>query len=74
LAPAFVVGAFACRQIKADCTGTMAKKPAAQSGKRMTVAEKYASLKRQTERAGMTVKEENGKLVVSRKPSGGKKG
>lgn len=50
----------------------MAKKPAAQSGKRMTVAEKYASLKRQTERAGMTVKEENGKLVVRRKPSGGK--
>jgi hypothetical protein len=52
----------------------MAKKPAAQSGKRMTVAEKYASLKRQTERAGMTVKEENGKLVVSRKPSGRTKG
>lgn len=67
-----MVGVFCGWQIKADCIGTMAKKPAAQSGKRMTVAEKYASLKRQTERAGMTVKEENGKLVVRRKPSGGK--
>lgn len=34
---------------------------------KMTVKEKYQSLKRQTERAGMTVKEENGKLVVTRK-------
>lgn len=51
----------------------MAKKPAAQSSKRMTVEQKYASLKRQTEQAGMTVKEENGKLVVSRKPSAGKR-
>lgn len=35
--------------------------------KKMTTAQKYASLKRQTEQAGMTVKELNGKLVVSRK-------
>jgi hypothetical protein len=39
----------------------------------MTVAQKYKSLKSQTERAGMTVKEKNGKLVVSRKKSPGKK-
>jgi len=41
--------------------------------KKMTVAEKYSSLKRQTEQAGMTVKEKNGKLVVSRKKSGKEK-
>jgi hypothetical protein len=35
--------------------------------RKMTVAEKYASLKRQTERAGMTVTEQNGRLVVSRR-------
>lgn len=35
--------------------------------KKMTVSEKYAELKRQTEQAGMTVKEVNGKLVVERK-------
>jgi hypothetical protein len=35
--------------------------------KRLTVAEKYQQLKAQTERAGMTVKEKNGKIVVSRK-------
>jgi hypothetical protein len=35
--------------------------------KKMTVAEKYASLKKQTERAGMTVTEKDGKLIVKRK-------
>ena len=35
--------------------------------KRLTVAEKYRQLKKQTEQAGMTVKEEDGKIVVSRK-------
>jgi hypothetical protein len=35
--------------------------------KKMTIAEKYRSLKRQTERAGMKVVEKNGKLVVERK-------
>jgi hypothetical protein len=34
--------------------------------KKMTVAQKYRSLKAQTERAGMTVKEKAGKLVISR--------
>lgn len=43
----------------------MAKKPP--SAKKMTVAEKYAELKRQTEAAGMTVREVDGKLMVSRK-------
>lgn len=33
----------------------------------MTVAEKYAELKRQTEAAGMSVREVDGKLVVTRK-------
>lgn len=37
--------------------------------KRMTTAQKYASLKRQTENAGMIVREVNGKLIVTRKPS-----
>jgi hypothetical protein len=36
-------------------------------GKKMTLAQKYASLKRQTEQAGMSVKEKDGKLVISRK-------
>ena len=35
--------------------------------KKMTVAQKYRSLKAQTEKAGMTVKEKAGKLVVYRK-------
>ncbi len=35
--------------------------------KRLTVGEKYRQLKAHTERAGMTVKEEDGKIVVSRK-------
>lgn len=38
--------------------------------KRMTVTEKYMSMKRQAEQAGMSVTEKNGKLVVARvKPS-----
>jgi hypothetical protein len=35
--------------------------------KRLTVAQKYALLKRQTEQAGMVVRELDGKLLVSRK-------
>jgi hypothetical protein len=35
--------------------------------KKLTVAEKYRKLKKQTEDAGMEVKERKGKLVVSRK-------
>lgn len=34
--------------------------------KKMTVDQKYRSLRSQTEKAGMTVKEKSGKLVVSR--------
>jgi hypothetical protein len=41
--------------------------------KKMTTAEKYASLKRQTERAGMTVTEKDGRLIVSRKKNGKEK-
>ena len=33
--------------------------------KKLTVAEKYRQLKAQTEAAGMTVKEVNGKIVVT---------
>jgi hypothetical protein len=35
--------------------------------KKLTVAEKYAQLKAQTEAAGMKVKEVDGKIVVERK-------
>jgi hypothetical protein len=35
--------------------------------KKLTSSEKYAQLKSQTEDAGMTVKEKNRKIVVSRK-------
>ncbi len=35
--------------------------------KKLTVSEKYKKLKKQTEDAGMTVKERKGKIVVSRK-------
>ena len=41
--------------------------------KKMTTAEKYASLKRQTEQAGMSVTEKSGKLIVSRKKNGKQK-
>ena len=34
---------------------------------RMTVAEKYRQLKKQTEDAGMKVEEKDGKIVVTRK-------
>jgi hypothetical protein len=34
---------------------------------KLTVEQKYRQLKRHTENAGMTVKEEDGKIVVSRK-------
>lgn len=34
--------------------------------KKLTVSEKYRQLKAQTEAAGMTVKEVNGKIVVTR--------
>lgn len=46
----------------------MAKK-ARRKSKRLTVAEKYAALKRQTEQAGMTVSEVGRRLVVSRRKS-----
>jgi hypothetical protein len=35
--------------------------------KKLTVAQKYSQLKRQTESAGMKVSEKDGKIVVSRK-------
>jgi hypothetical protein len=35
--------------------------------KRLTAAQKYSQLKRQTESAGMKVSEKNGKIVVSRR-------
>lgn len=35
--------------------------------KKLTTAQKYAALKRQTENAGMSVREEKGELVVRRK-------
>lgn len=35
--------------------------------KKLSVAQKYSQLKRQTESAGMKVMEKNGKIVVSRK-------
>jgi hypothetical protein len=35
--------------------------------KKLTVAQKYSQLKRQTEKAGMKVTEKDGKIVVSRK-------
>jgi hypothetical protein len=41
--------------------------------KKMTVAQKYRSLKAQTERAGMTVKEKAGKLIISRIKKGSAK-
>lgn len=46
----------------------ISKKP-----KKMTTAEKYRSLKRQTEQAGMKVTEKDGKLIVSRRKSGKEK-
>lgn len=47
----------------------MKKKPS-----KMTTAEKYKSLKRQTEQAGMTVAEKSGKLIVSKNKNARKKG
>jgi len=35
--------------------------------KRLTVAEKYRQLKKQTEDAGMKVQEKDGKIVITRK-------
>lgn len=35
--------------------------------KKLTVTEKYRQLKKQTEDAGMKIKEENGKIIVTRK-------
>lgn len=40
---------------------------AMKKAKKLTTAQKYASLKRQTEKAGMSVREEKGELVVRRK-------
>jgi len=41
--------------------------------KKLTAAQKYSQLKKQTQSAGMTVKEKNGKIVVSRKNKKAKK-
>jgi hypothetical protein len=41
--------------------------------KKLTAAQKYSQLKKQTQSAGMTVKEKNGKIVVSRKKKKAKK-
>jgi hypothetical protein len=41
-------------------------KPASKAAKKMTDKQKYEALKRQTEEAGMTVREVAGRLVVSR--------
>ena len=35
--------------------------------KKLTAAQKYSQLKKQTEGAGMTVREKSGKIVVSRR-------
>jgi hypothetical protein len=35
--------------------------------KRLTAAQKYSQLKKQTEGAGMSVREKKGKIVVARK-------
>lgn len=35
--------------------------------KKLTVTQKYRQLKKQTEDAGMKIKEEDGKIVVTRK-------
>ena len=35
--------------------------------KKLTVTQKYRQLKKQTEDAGMKVKEEDGKIIVTRK-------
>jgi len=41
--------------------------------KKLTTSQKYNQLKRQTESAGMAVKEKSGKIVVSRKKKKTKK-
>lgn len=43
------------------------KKSAKPKPKKLTTEQKWRSLKAQTERAGMSVKEEQGKVVVKRK-------
>jgi hypothetical protein len=40
--------------------------------KKMTIEQKYRSLKRQTEAAGMKVTEKDGKLIIARKKKKGK--
>jgi hypothetical protein len=44
----------------------MLKKSAPKAAKPMTDKQKYEALKRQTEEAGMTVREVAGRLVISR--------
>jgi hypothetical protein len=41
--------------------------------KKLTVAQKYSQLKRQTESAGMKVTEKDGKIIVTRKQKAKKK-
>jgi hypothetical protein len=43
--------------------------PGQETMKRLSLAEKYAELKRQTEAAGMVVTERNRRLIISRKKS-----
>ncbi len=43
------------------------KRTTKRKSKRLTVAQKWNQLKRQTERAGMKVSEKAGKVVVSRR-------
>ena len=43
--------------------------PGQETMKRLTLVEKYAELKRQTEAAGMVVTERNRRLIISRKKS-----
>jgi len=47
--------------------GRPMKKIMATTKKKLTTAQKYNQLKRQTENAGMKVKEVDGKIVVTRK-------
>lgn len=56
----------AWKAAKGKAAGMRFAAPASGS-RRLTAAEKYEQLKSQTERAGMTVRERNGRIVVSRR-------
>ena len=57
---------FFVRQTRTAARYPVPKKPASKAAKPMTDKQKYEALKRQTEEAGMTVREVAGQLVVSR--------